>query len=194
MKVPAMVLATTNSHKIEEITAALAGRNFEFKSLTAWPDFVAPEETGDSFEANALIKARWGRLATGMLTLADDSGLVVPALGGAPGVHSARYAGVGAGADAMMAKLLKNMEGISDRRAYFETVLVLFESETNLWMARGQVFGQIRTAPRGNQGFGYDPLFVPDGHERTFAEMSLNEKNNLSHRARALKNLLEILP
>lgn len=188
-----VVLATTNRHKIEELTAALAGRGLTTTSLLAWPDYKAPDEDGSTFEANAMIKAKAGSRHTGHPTLSDDSGLVVPALGGAPGVHSARYAGIGSTSEQLIEKLLREMAGVKDRRAWFETVLILYEDDRHFWMARGKVHGTILTAPRGNQGFGYDPVFQPDGHDRSFAEMSLAEKNTLSHRSRALQELLSIL-
>lgn len=143
-----------------------------------------PEE-GDTFEANALQKARYVHERTGLPCLSDDSGLEVMALHGQPGVRSARYAGELKDDEANTRLLLDSLKGAADRRACFRTVLAWVTNEGE-WLFEGKVDGAITGAPKGRNGFGYDPVFMPVGHDRTFAEMSLQEKQAMSHRGRAL--------
>lgn len=150
-------------------------------------------ETGDTLEANALEKARYAHIRTGMACVADDSGLEVHALNGQPGVRSARFAGEAKDTAANMRLLLEQMEGVRDRSARFRTVIALVLEDGTEILFHGQVAGSITTGPRGMSGFGYDPVFVPEGHQRTFAEMSMQEKNALSHRARAMQALAAFL-
>lgn len=150
-----------------------------------------PEE-GETLEANALQKARFVHQRTGLPCLSDDSGLEVLALEGRPGIRSARYAGEEKDAVANMRLLLQEMEGAVDRRARFRTVLAWVTAEGE-HLFEGSVEGLIISAPRGAHGFGYDPLFAPIGHEQTFAEMGLEEKQRLSHRGKALRQWLEFL-
>lgn len=149
-------------------------------------------EDGETLEVNALQKARFVHRRTGLPCLSDDSGLEVLALEGRPGVRSARYAGEQKDADANMRLLLREMEGGEDRRARFRTVLAWVTTEGE-HLFEGSVEGLITSAPRGAHGFGYDPLFTPVDHERTFAEMSLEEKQGLSHRGKALRQWLGFL-
>jgi XTP/dITP diphosphohydrolase len=144
-------------------------------------------EDAATFEGNAMKKARELGVAGGLWTLADDSGLEVFALGGAPGVYSARYAGVEADHAANNAKLLAALQGIADRRAQFRCVLALYRPDGSTACVEGVCKGRIALQPDGSNGFGYDPLFIPDGYDQTFAALSLEEKNRISHRAIALK-------
>jgi XTP/dITP diphosphohydrolase len=191
-----VVLATANAGKAEEIAMAL-GSGVE---LVPRPDTV-PEvvEDADTLEGNARLKAQALVDATGLPALADDTGLEVDALGGAPGVHSARFAGPDGEAAPNRRKLLAELERVGaieldQRRAAFRTVLVLRRPDGSELVAQGSVEGTIAPAMRGEGGFGYDSLFVPaDGDGRTFAEMTLDEKNAVSHRGRALRRLAEML-
>ncbi len=189
-----ILLATNNPHKAEEMAALLdslddiAVRTLRQLGLR----LPEPLEDGATLEANALIKARETFAATGMPTLADDTGLEVPALGGAPGVFSARYAGPDATYADNCRKLLDALAEGDDRTARFRTVICYVDPLRTL-LVDGSVHGTIALMPRGSEGFGYDPLFVPDGSEQTFAEMAPSEKNAISHRARALAALRERL-
>ncbi|MGH9129346.1 MAG: RdgB/HAM1 family non-canonical purine NTP pyrophosphatase [Acidimicrobiales bacterium] len=188
-----LVLATANPHKAAEIAAilgAVAG-----VSLVPRPFDVADvEETGETLEDNARLKARALADATGEPAVADDTGLEVMALGGAPGVFSARYAGERATYADNVAKLLRALAGVTDRRARFRTVALVAWPDGRELVAQGSVEGTICDRPRGGGGFGYDPLFVPPGGDgRTFAEMSLEEKEALSHRGRAFRALGQLL-
>ena len=190
-----IVLATGNAGKLREFSALLAPAGFAFEPQSAF-GIEPPEETGDTFLANALLKARYAARHSGLPAMADDSGLEVDALGGAPGVHSAYYAGKGATRaerdPANNAKLLKALEGVADERrtARFLCVLCIARpGGTILAESRGTFDGAIGHAPRGANGFGYDPLLVlPDG--RTSAELSSDEKNARSHRGNALRLLV----
>ena len=193
-----LIVATTNPHKVEEISAVLGPLGIECVPL---PDAGIPEpvEDGATFEANARIKARAYAKALGIAVLADDSGLEVDALGGAPGVHSAYYAGTGANRAerdaANNARLLRELEGVPDgqRGARFVCVLCIARPDGTIEAeARGHFEGRIGHAPHGTNGFGYDPLLVlPDG--RTSAELSSDEKNARSHRGNALRALVRCL-
>ncbi|MCB0763118.1 MAG: RdgB/HAM1 family non-canonical purine NTP pyrophosphatase [Flavobacteriales bacterium] len=179
------VLCTGNTGKITEIKELMPSS----VTVLSLPDVgLGPEllETGDTLTDNALQKARFVHLHTGLPCLADDSGLEVDALGGAPGVHSARYAGDGKDASANMDELLRNLGPRMDRTARFRTVLAWVHGGGEDTF-EGTVEGRILLSRRGAGGFGYDPIFVPNGFERTFAEMDLKEKNAISHRARAMR-------
>ncbi len=180
-----IVLCTGNPGKAAELRALLPTR-VEVVTLgeAGLPDDL-PEEQ-DSLEGNALQKARFAHARTGLPCLADDTGLEVPALGGAPGVRSARYAGEAKDAGANMRRLLRELHGLPDRRARFRTVLAWVDADDER-LFEGAVEGHITEAPAGLKGFGYDPVFVPAGHARTFAEMDAEEKNAMSHRARAMQ-------
>lgn len=191
-----ILLATNNQHKAGELAAILG----DFKALTiiTLRDLPSaprePVEDGDSLEANAYIKAREIFDATGIPTIADDTGLEVDALDGAPGVYSARYAGPNATYEDNCRKLLSEMRDVPDenRTARFRTV-ICYTDGTVTQFAEGIVEGKILTEMRGNGGFGYDPLFQAQGSEQSFAEMSPEEKNQISHRARAVEKLRRIL-
>lgn len=184
-----LLVATGNAHKLEEIRAILGSYAPNLLSLTNLPSYIEPTEDSQSFEGNALIKALAGLQASGLPTLADDSGLEVAALNGAPGVHSARYAGVHGDTAANNAKLLRELAGQRDRRARFRCAVVLALPGLAPQTFIGEVRGHILEAPAGAGGFGYDPLFVPEGFDRTFSELPPEVKNRLSHRAMALKAL-----
>ena len=188
-----LVIASNNSHKIHEIKQILSGKFDEILSLREAGVEHETVEDGKTFMENALKKAREIAEICGFPTLADDSGLCVSALNGAPGIFSARYAGGGekhTTDEENNAFLLKNLEGICDRSAYFICTMALVYPDGREITAEGYMHGQIIDAPRGEQGFGYDPLFLPEGEDRTVAEMTDSEKNAISHRSNALKNLL----
>lgn len=182
-----LVLATNNPHKVKEIRDILP-ESFNFLTLSeAGVTAQLPETTG-TIPGNALQKARAVRELTGLNCLADDSGLMVEALNGEPGVDSAHFAGLPPNPEANNAKLLNLMMRLKNRKASFITVLALIlDGEERLF--EGRVKGTIATELRGSEGFGYDPLFIPDGYTLTFAEMQAEEKNRISHRAKALRAL-----
>ncbi|MGN0680473.1 MAG: XTP/dITP diphosphatase [Candidatus Fimisoma sp.] len=191
-----MIAASSNAHKIKEIQSIMSkfGVKVVSRKEAGVPEFEI-EEDGETFEENSLKKAEAIMKATGKLTVADDSGLMVDYLGGAPGVYSARFAGEECDDAKNNEKLLKHLEGLSaeDRKAKFVSVITLMFPDGNTIVARGECPGRIIETPTGENGFGYDPLFVPDGLSKTFAQLSDEEKNSISHRARALEKLEEIL-
>ena len=182
-----LLVATRNKHKLEEIHAILTGLDVELHSALDFPEIPDVIEDGDTFEANAIKKAGTLAYATGCWALADDSGLEVYALGGAPGVYSARYAGEPVSYPANNEKLLRELAGKANRRARFRCVMALSEPTGRAKTVEGRCEGIIITELRGTAGFGYDPLFVPDGYTQTFAEMPADQKNSISHRGRALQ-------
>ena len=191
-----LLLATRNAGKIRELRDLLEGAPFALRSLAEFPRVPEAEETGETFEENAAIKATFYGRATGVLTLADDSGLEVAALGGAPGVRSARYAGESSSYDVKIARLLEEMRrsGTEDRGARFVCVAALYDPAAgSLHTFRGECCGRIADEPRGAGGFGYDPVFVPDGYEETFGQLSSDIKQRISHRARAVMAAREFL-
>ena len=181
-----LVIATRNKHKLEEIRAIFSPDTLELASALDFPDIPDVVEDGLTFEDNAIKKALTLARATGCWALADDSGLEVEALDGRPGVYSARYAGEPADYEANNRKLLAELKGQSDRRARFRCVVALADPSGKSRVVQGRCDGTIIDRSRGRAGFGYDPLFVPDGYTETFAEMSAELKNRISHRARAL--------
>ncbi|NJD57023.1 MAG: XTP/dITP diphosphatase [Nitrospirae bacterium] len=184
-----IILATKNKKKVEELTRMFAGRAITFETLDAFPGCPDVIEDGRTFRQNAAKKAVAIARYTGCPALADDSGLEVDALGGAPGVYSARYAGKDANDRNNVKKLLKNMKDISDpnkRTARFVCCLALALPDGRCKTFSGHVRGTIGRRARGFSGFGYDPVFCPLGHDRTFAEMTADEKDGLSHRGRAI--------
>ncbi len=185
-----VVVASKNLDKIAEVEAVLveAGVVGEIVRGLSWPDVV---EDGDTLGANALLKARAVVAATGIAAIADDTGLEVDALGGAPGLYTARYAGHDASYGDNVTKLLQDLEGVENRAAQFVTAVALVTSTGGVMTAEGVLAGMIATEPRGSGGFGYDPIF--EVGERTLAEIPSAEKNRISHRASALAALLEQL-
>lgn len=185
-----LYFASQNKNKIREISALLPDGN----EVLGIDDVTSHEleETGDTLEANALQKAIFVANATGHPAFADDTGLEVDALNGAPGVMSARYAGEEKSAEANIQKLMSELAGKSNRNAQFRTVIA-YVNGNDQQLFEGKVEGKIIESPRGNEGFGYDPVFVPEGSNKTFAEMTLEEKNRFSHRARAVNRLVEFL-
>lgn len=180
-----LVVATRNTHKTSEIRAMLGGR-FEVLDANDFPEWPAVEETADSFLGNATLKAVAASAKVHGWVLADDSGLEVDALDGAPGVWSSSYGGVEGDHARNNARLLEVMRGVADRRARFCCTMVLARNGAAVAHFRGTVEGRLLEQARGGAGFGYDPLFVPDGHDASFAELGDEVKNQLSHRARAL--------
>lgn len=192
-----IVFATNNQHKLQEIREILSPE-FEIVSLKEIGCHEDIPETGNTLEENALQKARYVSERYHISCFADDTGLEVEALGGAPGVHSARYAeGTDHDSEANMTKLLGELEGKENRQARFRTVIALIElgeDETeNVHLFEGIVEGHISTERQGNEGFGYDPIFVPEGYEKSFAALGETIKNHISHRARAVKKLADHL-
>ena len=192
-----LVFASNNAHKLEEIRAIL-GTQYEVKSLKDIGCEVDIPETGSTFRENALQKATYVKEHFGLDCFADDSGLQVETLGGEPGVYSARYAvknGVqveGNKDDANMNVLLEKLANEENRKACFRTsIALIFEGETHFF--DGTVEGRIIREKRGNGGFGYDPIFIPDGYDKTFAELGNEVKNGISHRARAVAKLADFL-
>jgi XTP/dITP diphosphohydrolase len=181
-----IVLASANAHKAREL-----GRLLEGWEVETYPGEL-PEETGETFAENARLKARHvhAELGGSVWVLADDSGIEAAALGGAPGVRSARYAGDGAADEQNLAKLIGELEGADDRRVRYVAELVAIAPDGAEVTARGELTGTLAGIPRGTGGFGYDPAFVPDGETRTVAEMAPGEKDAISHRARAARALL----
>ena len=189
-----IVLATHNHDKEIELQHSLRGLDVDICSLSEYPDIGDIEETGTTLLENSLLKAHTVHDRTGLPAIADDTGLEVDALDGAPGVYSARFAGVNATYDDNVNKLLSVMEDVSDdmRSARFRTVISFVDEIQELW-TEGFIEGIITETPRGNMGFGYDPIFYVPRLEKTFAELSIDEKNKISHRGIALQKLRKIL-
>lgn len=185
------VFATNNAHKLQEVTAIL-GERVELLSMKDINCQTDIPETADTLEGNALLKARFIFENYQMDCFADDTGLEVEALNGAPGVYSARYAGDAHNSEANMKKLLRDMEGVENRKARFRTVFALIvDGKEHLF--EGIVKGEIIKTRRGTSGFGYDPIFIPEGYSQTFAEMGNDLKNKISHRALATNKLCRFL-
>ena len=182
-----LVIATRNAHKLEEIQAIFDFQGLEVLSAFDFPDIPDVVEDGDTLEANAEKKAVEIAKATGCWAMADDSGLEVAALDGAPGIYSARYAGEQCSYVANNEKLLRELADKADRSARFRTVVALSGPDGNVQTLEGACPGKIIEELRGSNGFGYDPLFIPDGYSETFAELSSDVKNRISHRACALQ-------
>ncbi len=184
-----LVFATNNAHKLEEV-AAILGDSVELLSLNDIDCHTDIPETADTLEGNALLKARFIYENYGLDCFADDTGLEVEALNNEPGVYSARYAGEAHNAEENMKLLLHNLEGIENRKAQFRTAISLI-LEGKEYLFEGIIKGEIIKEKKGSAGFGYDPIFVPEGYEQTFAELGNDIKNMISHRALAVKKLCE---
>lgn len=190
-----VIIASTNQGKLKEFKELMKGLSVEVKSLKDFPEIGDIEENGASFAENAYIKAKAVFDATGCLSIADDSGLEVDALDGAPGIYSARYAGEEKNDTANNEKLLSEMNVVSDenRGAQFHCAIVAIDQNGTRYDAEGIVRGHILRAPQGENGFGYDPLFYIEEFGRTTAELSMDEKNIISHRGKAVRQIVEIL-
>ena len=188
------ILATRNEGKLRELRAILTPLGFDLESLEAL-NLPSPEETGSTFVENALIKAKAASAGSGLPAFADDSGIVVPALGGAPGIYSARFAGANATDADNNAKLVAALAGAVDRSAYYYCAMVYLQNESDPTpiIATASWHGTIVDEPRGSNGFGYDPYFLVTGRERTAAELDSAEKNQVSHRAKATRALVRML-
>ena len=187
-----LVIATRNAGKIRELEELLADMPLRLRSLNDFRDGFEPEETGATFAENAALKARSYALQTGVSALADDSGLEVEALGGAPGVFSARYAGANASDQERIEKLLAEIGNSENRRARFVCAMaVAGENGAIKFTAEGVCDGQIARSARGNGGFGYDPIFIPDGFSETFGELPNGVKQQISHRKRAISEIIQ---
>ena len=184
-----LILATRNEGKISEFRELLSGFEVEIRSLNDFGPIPAVEEDGDTFEENAYKKAHFTAKVLGFPALADDSGLVVPALGGEPGVRSARYGGDEANDLKNNSKLLKAMEGVTNRVAVFQCVIAIAVPRGPALIYEGKCEGEITDKMKGNQGFGYDPVFYYPSLQKTFAQMSIEEKNQVSHRGKAMAEL-----
>lgn len=183
-----LVFATNNKHKLDEVRKITAQHNIEVVSLADIHCHDEIPETADTLEGNALQKAQYIQDKFGLDCFADDTGLEVEALDNAPGVYSARYAGPGHDSEANMQKLLQEMEGKTNRKARFRTVIALIIGDKQYCFS-GIINGTITTEKKGENGFGYDPIFIPEGYEQTFAELGDFVKNKISHRAKAVEQL-----
>lgn len=190
-----LLFATGNLNKAKELAELTQPLGIEILTLKDFPQLESPEETGSTFLENALIKAVAGAKDTGLWALADDSGLTVDALKGAPGIYSARYAGENADSSQNNQKLLQALEGVEDgsRQAQFRATLALVSPQGDEYSTEGVAEGEILREYRGSNGFGYDPLFYIPDLGKTMAELSLEEKNQISHRAKAFKKIITIL-
>lgn len=193
IKIP-LLIGTKNRGKIKELKKFLADLPFEIKSLDEFEKIVEPQETGATFAENAALKARYYALATGLSALADDSGLEVEALDGAPGVFSARYAGENSSDADKIAKLLDELKKKDDRRAKFVCSMAISDKTGKIiYAADGICEGRIALNPSGTNGFGYDPIFIPDGFEKTFGDLPDEIKREISHRKRAIEKIIRFL-
>ena len=190
-----MLAATTNKNKVREFQEILKDLKDKINIITTdtIPNFPEIVEDGTTFAENAMKKAREASAFADMVAMADDSGLVVDALDGAPGIHSARYAGEGASDADRIAKLLKAMDGVTDRKAKFVCAAAIAYRGEEVKTFIGEIKGKITLAPSGSNGFGYDPVFIPEGFEKTFAELTDEEKNAVSHRGRAMRAVADFL-
>jgi len=186
-----ILFATANQHKIDEVQQLL-GESFEIITPAQLNYTDDIPETGDTLEKNALQKARFIFEKFGLSCFADDTGLEIDALNGAPGVYSARYAGDEKNSEANLQLVLKNLQGATNRVAQFRCVVALILDRKE-FLFEGKVNGEILLSPKGNQGFGYDPIFRPEGYDCAYAELSMNEKNKLSHRSKAVRQLVDFL-
>lgn len=191
-----LLIATKNAGKIRELEKLLAGLPIVLRNTAEFENIIEPEETGATFADNAILKARYYAEKTGILALADDSGLEVEALNKAPGIFSARYAGENATNEKKIAKLLNELERTNDKKrlARFVCAMAISSEKGEIkYLAEGICQGKISASPSGINGFGYDPVFIPEGFERTFGELSDQIKQKISHRGRAIEKIIEFL-
>lgn len=191
-----VVIATRNSGKVREIKSMLKEfSHVEFLSLRDFPDYIPPEETGATFKENAELKATHAANALNMVTIGDDSGLIVPALGGEPGIFSARYAGINSTDQENREKLIEKLKSLPQEKrvGYFECCIALATKDGLMKSVCGICEGELLDTPRGSQGFGYDPIFLKYDYRKTFAELEVETKNRVSHRRKALDKLLPSL-
>lgn len=190
-----MVLATRNRHKRDELAALLSGLNVRIRTMDEFPDVPEVVEDGETCQANAIKKAKSVAAATGKVAVADDTGLEVDALGGRPGAYAARYAGEHATYEDNWRKLLRELKGVSleQRTARFITVAAIASPEGDVQIAQGILEGRIAEEPSGSKGFGYDPVFLVPDSGKTLAELSPEEKNRVSHRAKAFAQVRRLL-
>ena len=189
-----LLIATKNAGKIKELKELLIGLPIQTRCLNAFPNITEPEETGANFAENAVLKAKYYALQTKLWALADDSGLEVEALNGAPGVFSARYAGENATDEEKIEKILQELNNIKDRRARFVCTMAITDETGEIkFVADGVCDGGIAITPSGSNGFGYDPIFIPDGFSQTFGELSDQIKRKISHRAQAAEKIIQHL-
>jgi XTP/dITP diphosphohydrolase len=190
-----LVIATGNLHKYREIADFLRGVPVQLSHLTDFPPAAPPDESGTTFEENAILKARYYAERFGEPCVADDSGIAIDALNGEPGIFSARYAGAGCSDDNNNAKVLAAMQDVPDgkRTARFVCVAALADPAGDIQTVNGVITGRIASGPRGTHGFGYDPLFIPDGYDATFGELEPAIKASLSHRSRAFAQIRALL-
>jgi XTP/dITP diphosphohydrolase len=190
-----LLVATTNPNKVKEIRRVLDGADVELITLEGWPDLVAPEETGRTFEDNARLKAAYYARATGQVTVAEDSGIEIDALGGVPGVESARYAGEETSYPEKFARLYAALDrtGTRDGAARFVCALAMASPDAILFEARGVIEGRVAHEPAGSGGFGYDPFFFYPPYGRTLGQVTPEEKLAVSHRGQAFRKLREYL-
>ena len=192
---PRLLVATTNPNKVKEIRRVLDGADVEVMTLEGWPDVVAPEETGRTFEDNARLKATYYARATGQVTVAEDSGIEIDALGGVPGVESARYGGEDTSYPEKFARLYAALDrtGTRDSAARFVCALAMASPDAILFEARGIIEGRVAHEPAGSGGFGYDPFFFYPPYGRTLGQVTPEEKLAVSHRGQAFRKLREYL-
>ena len=191
-----LLLATKNIGKIKELAELLAGLQIRLRNLSEFETIVEPEETGATFSDNAVLKAKYYASQTGLWALADDSGLEVEALGGAPGIFSARYAGESATNEEKIGKLLQdiNRTNNNNRKARFVCAMAVVDEKGIVkFLSEGTCNGEIAAKPLGSGGFGYDPIFIPEGYLGTFGELSGEIKQKISHRSRAIKKIIRFL-
>jgi len=190
-----LVLATHNRDKFKEMRKALEGLDWEILAAFDFPGAPEVEEDGKTLEENSLKKAKALSAFTGLPTLSDDTGLFINALGGQPGIYAARFAGEKCSYEDNVQKVLGLMKGVESgsRKAVFRTIITLFDPNKGVRQVSGEADGVITEAVRGPGGFGYDPVFMPDGFSKTFAEMTLMEKNKISHRGKALQKARQLL-
>lgn len=188
-----LVMATHNPDKFKEMRKALDGLGWEIVAAFDFPGMPEVEEDGKTLEENSLKKAKVLSMFTGLPALSDDTGFFIDALGGQPGIYAARFASEKCSYEDNVRKVLGLMKGLESRKAVFRTIITLFDQEKGARQVSGEATGIITEAVRGTSGFGYDPIFIPDGFSKTFAEMTLMEKNQISHRGKALQKARELL-